>query len=59
MKDKYTFDDLIEAVDEEKNRIRIIIEYLCNKNSKPLLEGGIDYEQFFDDIQDLEKSLMD
>lgn len=57
MDKEYTIEDLIEAVEQESNRIRIIIEYLCNKNSKPSSEGGVDYQTFFDDIQDLESSL--
>ena len=59
MKKEYTFGDMMEAVDEEKNRIRTIIEYICNKNSHTLAEGGVDYVTLFDDIQDLEHSLMD
>lgn len=56
---KFTFTDLIEVRNEERDRIRTILEYLLNKNSKPLSQGGVDYETLFDDIQDLEHSLID
>lgn len=55
----YTFEDIIEARNDERNRCRIIIEYLLNKNSKTLQEGGVNYERFFDDMQDFESSLID
>lgn len=58
MKDKYTFEDIIKARDAERNRVRVIIEYLLNKNSHRL-PRGVDYEKFFDDIQDFESSLID
>jgi len=54
---RFTFTDLIEIRDEEKLRIRTILTYLLNKNSRPLEQGGVDYATFFDDIQDLESSL--
>ena len=57
MKKEYTIEDLFEAVEQESNRIRVIIEYICNKNSNPIADGGVDYETLFDDIQDLESSL--
>ena len=57
MKKEYTIEDLSLAVEQESSRIRVIIEYLCNKNSKPKASGGFDYQTFFDDIQDLESSL--
>lgn len=59
MKDKYTLTDIIEARDAERERVRVILEYLLNKNSKTLKEGGVNFEQFFDDIQDFELSLTD
>lgn len=57
MKKEYTIEDLFEAVEQESNRIRVIIEYICNKNSNPIADGGVDYETLFNDIQDLESSL--
>lgn len=67
----YTFSDLMAARDEERNRVRIIIEYLLNKSSystgewkhakqlaKPLMDG-IDYARFYEDMEDLENSLID
>ena len=63
MRKLYTSEDLnevaIDTLSTERNRIRVIIEYICNKNSKPLSQGGVDYETLFDDIQDLEHSLLD
>jgi hypothetical protein len=60
MKEKtYTIEDLIEARNAERERTRIILEYLVNKNSRPTAQGGVDYETFFDDIQDFESSLLD
>lgn len=53
---KYTFEDIIEARDAERNRVRIILEYLHNKNSHPL-PTGVEYQQFFNDIQDFEQTL--
>ena len=46
-----------DAIDEERERVRIILEYLINKNSHPL-PRGVDFEKFFDDIQDFEDSLI-
>ena len=54
----YTFEDIIEARDNERERTRIIIEYLLNKNSRPMPDG-VDFETFFDDMQDFENSLTD
>jgi hypothetical protein len=51
--------EFIKGAEWEKERCRIIIEYLCNKNSRPISQGGINYGQFFDDMQDFEHSLMD
>ena len=54
---KYTFTDLIKAIDAETDRIRIIIEYICNKNSQRLVNGGFNHDQFLMDIEDLERHL--
>jgi len=59
MKEKYTFEDIIEARDAERERCRIIIEYLLNKNSKTLKGGGVNLEGFFEDMQDFETSLIE
>ena len=56
MSKKYIFDDIIEARNEERDRVRIIVEYLLNKNSYP---DRVDYETFFDDMQDFERSLIE
>lgn len=54
---KYTFSDMMRAIDDETDRIRIIIEYICNKNSQRLVDGGFNHEQFLMDIEDLERHL--
>ncbi len=58
MKEIFTITDVLQARDEEKERIRIILEYICNKNSRPLPES-VDYKNFFNEIQELEESLID
>lgn len=50
---------VIEAVDRERERIRSIIEYICNKNSKTLAEGGFNHAQFLMDIEELERELAE
>jgi len=59
MTKKYTFDDIIETRNEERERIRIILEYIMNKNSRMIREGGFNHDRYLEDIQDLEDSLID
>lgn len=54
----YTFAEVMESRNEAKQRIRIIIEYLLNKNSHPL-PRGIDYKQFYEDMEEFENSLIE
>ena len=56
MKKEYTIDDLFNAKDEGQREILVILRYLLNKNSHPL-PRGVDYERFFDEIQELEHYL--
>lgn len=57
---KYTIVDILEARDDERNRIRIIMEYLLNKSCRQIpLKGEPDYKTLLDDMQDLESSLTD
>ena len=55
MKKEYTFEDIMKARDTERERIRIIIEWIINNNSRRV---GFDYKKFLDDIQDLEETLI-
>jgi hypothetical protein len=51
--------EFIKGVDEESNRIRIILEYILNKNVyKTRIKGGFNYEQLLRDVEDLEESLI-
>ncbi len=52
---EYTFEDVIKARDTERERIRIIIEYITNNNARRV---GFDYKKFLDDIQDFEETLI-
>jgi hypothetical protein len=54
----YTLDDIIEARQEVTNNHRVIIEYLLNKNSNPL-PRGIDYERFYEDMEDFCSHLVE
>lgn len=54
----YKWEDVASAIDEEGKRIRTILEYILNKNSHPMDWGGFDHQNFLDDIQDLEDSLL-
>lgn len=45
---------VIEAVKEEKKRHLAILNYLLNKNSKSIQEGGLDYVKTFEEIEDYE-----
>lgn len=42
---EYTMSDLIEAVKEERAKTFYVLNYLLNKNSRPLSEGGMDYDK--------------
>lgn len=54
-----TDEAVIEAVDRERERIRCIIEYICNKNSKPISQGGFNHDKFLMDIEELERELSE
>ena len=52
----------IKTIREIEMKHYYIIEYLLNKNSHPILSGekrGVDYKQFFEDMEDFAKSLID
>ena len=53
-KETFTIQDIHEAVEEVEKRHYIILNYLINKNSHSLNDGGMDYEKLTDDIQDFE-----
>ena len=53
---------IIESLEEQKMKHYYIIEYLLNKNSHPMFSGekhGVDYKQFYEDMEDFSKSLID
>lgn len=54
---KHTDSDLLDAVKQVELKHFYIINYLLNKNSEPL-PRGVDYKQFFEDMEDFEKNLM-
>lgn len=66
---EYTFSDLMKEHDAVEESHRIIIEYLLNKNSYPLSarkhhsqlakppREGIDYVQFYEDMEDFINNL--
>ena len=58
-KKEYTLIDILKARNEERRKIFTIMNYILNKNSKPITEGGVDFEQVFEDMQDLETYLLD
>ena len=53
-KETFTIQDIHEAMEEVEKRHYIILNYLINKNSHSLNDGGMDYEKLTDDIQDFE-----
>lgn len=55
---KYSDSDLIEAAKEERQKTFTILNYILNKNSRPLSEGGVNYERAFDEVQDFENYLL-
>jgi len=58
-KETFTIQDIHEAVEEVEKRHYIILNYLINKNSHSLNDGGMDYEKLTDDIQDFESYLAE
>ncbi len=56
---KYSDSDLIEAVKEERQKTFTILNYILNKNSRPLSEGGVNYEKVFEEVQDFENYLLE
>ena len=36
-----------------------ILNYILNKNSRSLAEGGVDFEKMFDEVQDFEQYLVE
>ncbi len=59
MKKEYTIEDLSEAIRDERIRIYYILNYLLNKNSKPLSEGGLDAGKLIIDLEELENDLTE
>lgn len=56
---KYSDSELFEAVKEEKQKIFTILNYILNKNSRPLSEGGVNYVKVFEEVQDFENYLLE
>lgn len=54
---QYTFVDLMNTRDEEKLKHYTILNYIINKNSYPISEGGINHARLLDDLQDYEHYL--
>lgn len=54
---QYTFVDLMETRNEEKLKHYTILNYIINKNSYPISEGGVNYKRLLDDLQDYEHYL--
>ena len=52
--EKLTMQDIQNERNEIKKQHYIILNYLINKNSHSLNDGGMDYEKLTDDIQDFE-----
>ena len=59
MGEKITESDVAEAYNNAQFKIASILEYIINKNSKPLSEGGMDMEKIIDEIQDLKEYLWE
>ena len=59
----YTEDEVkekvYEALDWQREKYRGILEYILNKNSKPVAEGGLDYVKAYEDIEDFCNYLED
>ena len=49
---------ILEALDEQRIRHHAILEYLLNKHSKSINEGGLDYIKAFEEIEDYEQYLL-
>lgn len=49
---------IIEALEEQKLKHHAILEYLLNKHSKSIKEGGLDYKKAFEEIEDYENYLI-
>ena len=63
MKKEYTQDDLIKqtikARDEVYGRHYAILNYILNKNSHSLADGGIDHKKLWEELQDFEQYLVE
>lgn len=55
----YTFMDIVKAREDVRQEHFYILQYLINKNSKSINEGGVNYQQFFEDMQDFEQYLIE
>ena len=55
---KYDLDMMIvESINIERLKHHAILEYLLNKNSKSINDGGLDYVKTFEEIEDYEDYL--
>lgn len=48
---------IIESIKIERLKHHAILEYLLNKNSKSIKDGGLDYVKTFEEIEDYEDYL--
>ena len=48
---------VIAALQEQDLKHHAIIEYLLNKHSKSIKEGGLDYKKAFEEFEDYEEYL--
>ena len=55
---EFTFSNLLEARNEEKLKHYTILNYILNKNSHSISEGGVDQDKLLDDLQDYEDYLV-
>lgn len=54
---RYTIVDISNAIEKERERVAIILEYILNKNSKSLSEGGMNHRKALTEIEELEHEL--
>lgn len=55
---KYTIQNIVDAVEEERRKTFTLLNYILNKNSHPL-PRGVDYKKAYEDMQELEDYLLD
>jgi hypothetical protein len=54
---QFTFVDLMDTRDEEKLKHYTILNYILNKNSHRMSDGGINHIKLLEDLQDYENYL--